>query len=123
MNHKRVARLIDTMGLEAIHPNPELSQPSPDGPVCAYLLRNVAIRSPEQLLRGDGWHCYGDGQSCVIRGWNAGNLQLMKDSIVQVPVDGIAARATRLLHSVEQTTPADWSEAQPNCQVRKWVIW
>src|SRR6266568_4596420 len=41
VNHKRVARLLQTMGLEAIYPTPHLSQGHPTHRVYPYLLRGV----------------------------------------------------------------------------------
>ena len=43
VNHKRVARLLHTMGLETIYPKPRLSQPHPAHRVYPYLLRGVPI--------------------------------------------------------------------------------
>jgi putative transposase len=41
VNHKRVARLMHTMGIEAISPKPHLSQTHPAHRVYPYLLRGV----------------------------------------------------------------------------------
>jgi len=43
VNHKRVARLLQTMGIEAIYPKPHLSQGHPTHRVYPYLLRGVPI--------------------------------------------------------------------------------
>ena len=43
VNHKRVARLMQTMGIEAIYPKPHLSQTHPTHRVYPYLLRGVPI--------------------------------------------------------------------------------
>jgi len=43
VNHKRVARLLHTMGLETIYPKPRLSEPHPAHRVYPYLLRRVPI--------------------------------------------------------------------------------
>jgi len=43
VNHKRVARLLHTMGIEAIYPKPHLSQGHPTHRVYPYLLRGVPI--------------------------------------------------------------------------------
>ena len=40
-NHKRVARLMQTMGIEAIYPKPRLSQGHPLHRVYPYLLRGA----------------------------------------------------------------------------------
>ncbi len=43
VNHKRVARLMRTMGIEALYPKPRLSQTHPTHRVYPYLLRGVPI--------------------------------------------------------------------------------
>ena len=43
VHHKRVARLLHTMGIEAIYPTPHLSQGHPTHRVYPYLLRGVPI--------------------------------------------------------------------------------
>jgi putative transposase len=43
VNHKRVLRLLRTMGLETIYPRPRTSQPHPTHRVYPYLLRGVPI--------------------------------------------------------------------------------
>ncbi len=43
VNHKRVARLLRTMGLETISPKPRMSEPHPAHRVYPYLLRGVPI--------------------------------------------------------------------------------
>ena len=42
-NEKRVLRLMQIMGLQAITPGPHTSRPSPDHKIYPYLLRNVPI--------------------------------------------------------------------------------
>jgi putative transposase len=53
VNHKRVARLLHTMGLETIYPKPRLSQPHPAHRVYPYLLRGVPITRVNQVWRTD----------------------------------------------------------------------
>lgn len=43
VNHKRVARLMQLMGLQAITPGPHTSKPAPGHKIYPYLLRNVQI--------------------------------------------------------------------------------
>ncbi len=43
VNHKRVARLMHTMGIEALYPKPRTSQAHPTHRVYPYLLRGVPI--------------------------------------------------------------------------------
>ena len=53
VNHKRVARLLRTMGLEAIYPKPRTSQPHPDHRVYPYLLRGLPITRVNQVWSTD----------------------------------------------------------------------
>jgi putative transposase len=52
-HHKRVARLLRTMGLETISPKPRLSEPHPAHRVSPYLLRGVPITRVHQVWRTD----------------------------------------------------------------------
>ena len=53
MNHKRVRRLLRTMGLMAIYPSPKTSQPAPSQKIYPYLLRGVAITQPDFVWSTD----------------------------------------------------------------------
>ena len=53
VNVKRVRRLMQIMGLEAIHPGPRLSLASPEHRVFPYLLRGVTIDRPDQVWSTD----------------------------------------------------------------------
>ena len=53
VNHKRVARLMRTMGLAAITPGPHTSKPAPGHTIYPYLLRNVAIERINQVWSMD----------------------------------------------------------------------
>lgn len=53
VNHKRVARLMEMMGLETIYPRPRTSQASPEHRVYPYLLRGVAIKRLDQVWSTD----------------------------------------------------------------------
>jgi putative transposase len=53
VNHKRVARLLHTMGIEAIYPTPHLSQGHPTHRVYPYLLRDVPITRVHQVWSTD----------------------------------------------------------------------
>jgi putative transposase len=52
VNHKRVRRLLRTMGLYAIYPKPALSTPAPGHRVYPYLLRGVKVERVNQV-----WSC------------------------------------------------------------------
>jgi putative transposase len=53
VNHKRVARLMRKMGLQAITPGPHTSRPSPEHAIYPYLLRNVGIERVNQVWSAD----------------------------------------------------------------------
>jgi putative transposase len=53
VNHKRVARLLRTMGLETIYPKPHTSQGNPTHRVYPYLLRGVPITRVNQVWSTD----------------------------------------------------------------------
>jgi putative transposase len=53
VNHKRVARLLRVMGIEAIYPRRRLSQPAPGHHIYPYLLRGVPIERPDQVWTTD----------------------------------------------------------------------
>jgi putative transposase len=52
VNHKRVARLMRSMGLEAVHPKPKTSMPNKKH-VYPYLLRGVDIDRPDHVWCAD----------------------------------------------------------------------
>lgn len=49
VNHKRVWRMMRHMGLEAIYPNPRLSQSHPEHKVYPYLFKGVTIDRAGQV--------------------------------------------------------------------------
>ncbi|PJA71736.1 hypothetical protein CO152_05095 [bacterium CG_4_9_14_3_um_filter_33_26] len=53
VNHKRVARLMNIMGIEAIYPKPNLSQNDKSHPIYPYLLKNLDITKPNQVWGTD----------------------------------------------------------------------
>jgi putative transposase len=53
VNHKRVARLLRTMGLEAIYPRRRLSQPGIGHEIYPYLLRGVPVKRVNQVWSAD----------------------------------------------------------------------
>ena len=52
-NRKRMQRLMDILGIEALYPKPRLSQPAPGQQVYPYLLRDVPIVRPNQVWSTD----------------------------------------------------------------------
>ena len=53
VNHKRVARLLRIMGLQAITPGPHTSKPAPEHKIYPYLLRNKTIDQVGQVWSTD----------------------------------------------------------------------
>ena len=53
VNHKRVRRLLRTMGLEAIYAKPWLSQPAEGHTIYPYLLRGVTVSRSHQVWSTD----------------------------------------------------------------------
>lgn len=53
INHKRVQRLMQKMGIQAIYPKPSLSQANREHKVYPYLLRGVTITQPNQVWSTD----------------------------------------------------------------------
>ena len=53
VNRKRVRRLLQELGLQAIYPKANLSAPQPGHRVYPYLLRDVAIVRPNQVWSSD----------------------------------------------------------------------
>ncbi len=53
VGHKRVARLMRVMGLQAITPGPHTSRPAPEHTIYPYLLRGVEIERVNQVWSSD----------------------------------------------------------------------
>lgn len=53
VNRKRVQRLMQKMGLEAMAPKPSLSRPAPGHKKYPYLLKDVTIDRPNQVWSSD----------------------------------------------------------------------
>jgi putative transposase len=53
VNEKRVARLMRRMGIHSVLPGPHTSRPHPKHPVYPYLLRNLAVTSPNEVWCAD----------------------------------------------------------------------
>jgi putative transposase len=53
VNHKRVARRMREMGLEAIYPKPRVSRPGAERIIYPYLLRALPIVRPNQVWGAD----------------------------------------------------------------------
>ena len=53
VNRKRVSRLMETMGIEALYPKPRLSQPGEEHKIYPYLLKDVEITRVNQVWSTD----------------------------------------------------------------------
>ena len=53
VNHKRVARLMRLMGLQATLPGPHTSKPHPEHRIYPYLLRDIAVEAPNEVWCAD----------------------------------------------------------------------
>ncbi len=53
VNHKRVRRLMQIMGVKAIYPGPRTSQKAPKHKIYPYLLKNYVIERPNQVWSTD----------------------------------------------------------------------
>jgi putative transposase len=53
VNRKRVSRLMEVMGLEAVYPKPKLSQPGEDHKIFPYLLKDVKVERVNQVWSTD----------------------------------------------------------------------
>ena len=53
VNRKRVSRLMEVMGLEAVYPKPKLSQPGEGHKIYPYLLKDVAVERVNQVWSTD----------------------------------------------------------------------
>jgi putative transposase len=53
VNHKRVARLLRVMGLEALYPKPRLSAPGEAEKRYPYLLRDITVARKDQVWSTD----------------------------------------------------------------------
>jgi putative transposase len=53
VNHKRVARLMRVMGLQATVPGPHTSKPHPEHTIYPYLLRDLVVSVPDAVWCAD----------------------------------------------------------------------
>lgn len=53
VNRKRVSRLMETMGIEAVYPKPKLSAPGEGHRIYPYLLGGIEVKRPNQVWSTD----------------------------------------------------------------------
>ena len=81
VNHKRVARLMRVMGLQAVLPGPHTSRRQPAHPTYPYLLRELAVERPNHVWCADisapcrrGWRKTNYAGWLPTGSWNAAPL-------------------------------------------------
>ncbi len=89
VNRKRVQRLMQVMGLQALVPGPHTSKPNPDHPIYPYLIGGIDVVRPNQVWATDityipleqGW-CYLiaviDWHSRAILSWRLSNTMTVE---------------------------------------------
>lgn len=53
VNHKRIARLMHLMGIQAVYPGPKTSKPAQNHKIYPYLLRGMRINEPNHVWSTD----------------------------------------------------------------------
>ncbi len=53
VNHKRIARLMQLIGIQAVYPGPKTSKPAQHHKIYPYLLRGVRIKEPNHVWSTD----------------------------------------------------------------------
>jgi putative transposase len=53
VNRKKIQRLMQLMGIEAIYPKPNTSKPAPENRIYPYLLKGMVINKPQQVFAAD----------------------------------------------------------------------
>ncbi len=53
VNRKRISRLMEVLGIEAVYPKPKLSRPGEGHKIYPYLLRGVTVDRPDQVWSTD----------------------------------------------------------------------
>jgi putative transposase len=53
VNHKRIARLMHLMGIQAVYPGPKTSKPAQNHKINPYLLRGLRINEPDHVWSTD----------------------------------------------------------------------
>ena len=86
VNRKRISRLMNLMGIQAIYPRPSLSVSNPENKVFPYLLRNLVVRFPNHVwstdityipMRSGFMYCVAviDWFSRYVLAWDISNVQ------------------------------------------------
>ena len=112
VNRKRVRRLMEKMGIEAIYPSPRTSKPHPEHKIYPYLLRGMTIDRPNQVWCSDVTYIpmqHGfmylvavmDWHSRRVLSWRVSNT-LQADFCVAALEDAIAEHGTPDIFNTDQ---------------------
>ena len=92
VNHKRVLKLMQVMGLEAIYPKPNTSQPALGHTIYPYLLRGLPITRVHQVWATDitaaADRLCADARWVYVPDGHHGSLQSVCVGLVGVEYDG-----------------------------------
>ena len=111
VNHKRVARLLRTMGLETIYPKPRLSEPHPAHRVYPYLLAWGADHAGEPSLEY-GHHLYSAPWWVYLPGGGDGLVQSVCPLVGGVDHDGRGLLSGGVRPSLEVARPEIFNSDQ-----------
>src|SRR3954463_172774 len=117
VNRKRVQRLMRLMGIEALGPKPNTSQPAPGHKIYPYLLRGLTIERPNHVWAADITYIpIGQGflylvaiidwASRAVLSWRLSNT--MDTSFCLDALEDALARFGRLRRSRRPIAPAPW---------------
>jgi putative transposase len=112
VNRKRVVRLLQLMGVQAVYPRRSLSLPGPGCRICPYLLEGLEITGPDQVWCSDITYvplAYGfmylvatmDWWSRYVVGWELSN-SLDSEFCIRAWEKGLAAGRVPLISNTDQ---------------------
>jgi putative transposase len=112
VNRKRVVRLLQVMGVQAIYPKGSLSLPGPGHRLCPYLLEGLEITGPDQVWCSDITYvplaegflylvATMDWWSRYVVGWELSN-SLDCEFCIRAWEKGLAAGRTPLISNTDQ---------------------
>ncbi len=124
VNHKRVQRLMQLMGLEAISPKPNTRKLAPGHKIFPYLLRGLAITRPNQVWSSDITYipmARGFMYLTAVIDWHSQLVVLTKGSTIRLAHliaghENVSVYDGSLMEWMGEGLPlAESSSAQKNC--------
>ena len=106
VNHKRVQRLMQKMGLQAIYPKPRTSRPAQERKIYPYLLRDLEIVRPNQVWRADITYVPMRKASCIWSPSSTGSVAMCLTWQLSNTLDGYFC-----VEALQQALP----QANPPC--------